>query len=456
MTRRADSTLSPAATRPAMVMLLALGLAACGPADPRFGSVSVSAAAPRASLTGHTSATGVPAIDLSPGCPGFVDATVPEHVVRLDDASAITISARSLRGPLSIAVVGPGEVRCDSDEGTGHAPHVTITQPGEYLVHVGSLSAAADLPYELTLAPASTDATGTPSGGDHRVSVTVTSDPSGATVRTPEGETLGTTPAMFVLTVPESQLGTDRHFVLEMPGHPSTEVLGHVLGDTMVIHAALTESAALAASAVAAPSAPATLASGALDVASTAAPVPIRDYRTSTLTQSVPTACTIVSMSVDVDAQHAYSQDLRITLHGPGGASATLANHTGGSRPYSPHTYAFDDARGALHVFGGTSSQGTWSIDVRDDAGEDEGTLRAFTLHFTCGDPSAAAPPPAPPPPSGVSSPPRPPRPPRPTPPGVIDPWAPRPPAPPAPPAPPSTGVFRNGQTAGRVLQPTW
>jgi len=413
--------------RSRFVLLTALALVACGPSEPRFGSVSVSAAAPRASLTGHTSASGVPAIDLSPGCPGFVDANTPEHVVRLDDASAITISARSLRGPLALAVVGPGEVRCDSDEGTGHAPHVTVTQPGEYLVYVGALEAAADLPYELTLTPATTDAAGTATTGDHRVSVTITSDPSGATVRTPDGETLGTTPAMFVLTVPESEIGGDRHFVLEMPGHPSTDVLGHLIGDTLVLHAALSD-AAVAPSVV--PSAPTALTSGTFDAASAGAPAPIRDYRTATQTQNVTTSCTIGSMSVDVDAQHAYSQDLRITLHGPSGATATLANHGGGSRPYSPHTYAFDDVRGALHVFGGTNAQGTWSIEVRDDAGEDQGALRGFTLHFTCGEASTPTPPPTVVPP--VSSTPRTPRTPRrppPTPPPVvIDPWS-RPPA---------------------------
>ena len=139
--------------RAALALATLVVLAACGPVDPRFGSVTVSATAPRATLTGHTSATGSPAIDLSAGCPGFVDTGTPEHLVRLDDASAITISARSLRGPLAIAVVGPTDVRCDSDEGTGHAPHVTITQPGEYAVHVGALEAPADLPYELSLSP---------------------------------------------------------------------------------------------------------------------------------------------------------------------------------------------------------------------------------------------------------------------------------------------------------------
>ena len=424
-------------------LALAFALAACGPSEPRFGSVSVSAAAPRASLTGHTSANGVAAVDLSPGCPGFVDASTPEHVVRLDDASAITISARSLRGPLAIAVVGPGEVRCDSDEGRGHAPHVTITQPGEYLVHVGALETPADLPYDLTLAPATTDAAGTAVAGDHRVSVTITSEPSGATVRTLEGETLGTTPAMFVLTVPESQMGTDRTFVLEMAGRPSTEVMGHLLGETMVLHAALASANTPTIAVAAAPSA---LTSGTLDAASSAAPMPIRDYHTATQTLSVPTSCAVGSMSVDVDAQHAYGQDLRITLRGPTGATATLANHTGGSRPYAPHTYAFDDVRGALHAFSGTDARGDWTLEVRDDAGEDQGTLRAFTLHFTCGgvatSPSVAIAPPPSHPPIATPRPPRPRPPARPTQPGVVDPWASRPP-------PPTTAVqpppLRNG-----------
>ncbi len=426
--------------RRALFVLLALALVACGPVEPRFGSVSVSASAPRASLTGHSSATGVSAIELSPGCPGFVDADVPEHVVRLDDASAITISARSLRGPLAIAVVGPGEVRCDSDEGTGHAPHVTVTQPGEYFVHVGALESAADLPYELTLTPATTDAAGATSTGDQRVSVTITSDPSGATVHTPAGETLGTTPAMFVLTVPESEMGGERHFILEMPGHPSTDVAGRLIGETLVLHAALTETAAPTTTPTAVP----VLASGSFDAVSATSPVPVRDYRTATQTLNVPTSCTIGSLSVDVDAQHAYSQDLRIILHGPSGAAATLANHSGGSRPYAPHTYAWDDVRGALHVFGGTSAQGTWSLDVRDDAGEDEGVFRAFRLHFTCGDGSGPVPPP-------VTTPPRPPRPPRRPPPPVVG-----FPPPVTSVRPPPPTRLRNGGGAGRVLMPVY
>ena len=67
-------------------------------------------------------------------------------------------------------------------------------------------------------------------------------------------------------------------------------------------------------------------------------------------------------------------------------------------------------------------------VEVRDDAGEDEGVLRAFTLHFTCGA-AVVAPPPTVVPPVSVTPPrtPRAPRPPRP-PTTVLDPWSTRPP----------------------------
>jgi hypothetical protein len=176
----------------ALFMLVLLG---CG-AEPRFGALGVSAAAPRATLSGRTSAQASPALELSPGCPGFVDPGVPEHVLRVSDGVPFVVSASSTGGPLALAVSGQGEVRCDSDGGSGHAPHVSIDQPGEYLVYVGALAAAQELPYALAVSPSS-DAAGSggvPIAEDTRVSVTITSEPSGATVRTPEGEVLGTTP----------------------------------------------------------------------------------------------------------------------------------------------------------------------------------------------------------------------------------------------------------------------
>ena len=202
------------------IVALALALTACGSPEPRFAEVTVSAAAPSATLSGSTHGI-TPAIELSPGCPGYLDPSSPEHLVHLDDSTSVTITARSNRGPIAIAISGEGEVRCDSDSGSGHAPHVTIDQPGEYVVHVASLNEAADLPYELSIAPTGAQTPGTiatPSGDRVAVSVTITSEPSGATVRTPEGRQLGTTPAMFALQLAPEEVGQERRFVLEMPG----------------------------------------------------------------------------------------------------------------------------------------------------------------------------------------------------------------------------------------------
>jgi subtilisin-like proprotein convertase family protein len=430
------------------LLLVALALAACGPSEPRYGVVTVSATAPRASLTGHTSATGAPAIELSPGCPGFVDPGVPEHLVRLDDASAVTITARSLRGPLAIAVIGPNEVRCDSDGGTGHAPHATIDQPGEYFVHVGALEAAADLPYELTVAPAAAATDSTTTQGQ-RVSVTITSDPSGATVRTPEGQALGTTPAMFVLSVPPSEMGGERHFVLEMAGRTSTDVVGRLMGDTLVLHAAMPSAAPIVAPpVVVAPGVPS--ATGTIEASATSSQR-IEDYRVATQSLDVGTACTIARMSVDVDIHHSYIADLRVVLRSPSGTEVVLHDHGGGSRANLVTTYDWDDRRGALHTLLGQSGQGRWTMDVHDDAGADTGSFRAFTVHLTCGDPSAiAATPPVPVTPPVTPRTPRTPRILRPQPPPpVVAPWTPPPPIAPPPPTP-----LRNGGAGGVVMQP--
>ncbi len=438
-------------------LLAFAALLACGPSEPRFGVITVSATAPRASLTGHTSASGAPAIELSPGCPGFVDPGVPEHLVRLEDASAITITARSLRGPLAIAVMGPNDVRCDSDGGSGHAPHATIDQPGEYTVYVGALEAAADLPYELTVAPATAAAASATIGGQ-RVSVTITSEPSGATVRTPEGEAFGTTPAMFVLSVPASEMGGERHFVLEMAGRASTDVVGRLLGDTLVLHASMPSAAApVAALAPVAVVPGSASASGTIEATASSAQR-IEDYRVATQSLDVASACTIQSMSVDVDIHHSYIADLRLVLRSPSGTEVILHDHSGGSRANLVTTYAWDDRRGALHALLGQSAQGQWRLDVHDDAGADTGTFRSFTVHLVCGDPGAAPTAVQPPQPPRTPTPrtptPRTPRTPTPRtpPPTVLDPWSSRPPPPQTP--PPQTPL-RNGG-AGAVLTPVY
>ncbi|MCZ7685336.1 MAG: hypothetical protein M5U28_43775 [Sandaracinaceae bacterium] len=115
----------------------------------------------------------------------------------------LTIRASSDSGPVALAVARGDEVRCDSDEGAGHSPELSFTGPGDYLVYVAALRAPAELPY--TLAVASGGAAGeAPAAvsGARDVSVTITSQPSGATVRDADGRVVGTTPAMFVVSLP--------------------------------------------------------------------------------------------------------------------------------------------------------------------------------------------------------------------------------------------------------------
>ncbi|MBX7196397.1 MAG: proprotein convertase P-domain-containing protein [Sandaracinaceae bacterium] len=435
-----------------------IALAGCGSNEPRFGVLGVSAAAPHATLSGHTSAQASPALELSPGCPGFVDPATPEHLLRVTDGAPFTVSASSTGGPLAIAVAGEGEVRCDSDGGSGHTPHVAIDQPGEYLVYVGALTTAQDLPYELSVRP-SAEAAGT--GGavvaeDTRVSVTITSDPPGATVRTPEGEVLGTTPAMFVLPVPGDQVGQERRFVLEMPGHRTAEVTGRLLGGSMVLHASLLSGTDTPPPPVPPTSDPGNVAvappptTGELTVATTDAAQPVRDYSTVEQHLEVTQDCTIGRAAVVLDLQHSYVADLRVSLRAPSGTEVVLHNHQSGGRRALATTIDWDDRRGVLHALAGQNARGRWTLVVRDSVGADGGTLHTFSMRFSCGAPGTVASVT----PSTSSRPPRTygrgPRSPQ-TGTGLISPWGPATPAVPIPPTPPRTTGRSNPRGDGVV-----
>ncbi len=450
------------ATPKLLASLAALSLLACG-TEPRYGALSLSAAAPRATLSGHTSAQASAALELSPGCPGFVDPSAPEHLIRVADGVPFVVSASSPNGPLAIAVSGQGEVRCDSDGGSGHTPHVSIDQPGDYLVYVGALSAAQDLPYSLSVAPSS-DVSGTggaPVAEDTRVSVTVTSDPAGATVRTPEGEVLGTTPAMFVLPVPGDQVGQERRFVLEMPGHRTAEVTGRLLGGSMVLHASLLAATDTVAPTIdptnpgtnpgTDPGTPGT--TGDLTIATTDPVQNVRDYTTVEQHVEVPQDCTIGRAAVVLDLQHSYVADLRVALRAPSGTEVVLHNHQSGSRRSLSTTIDWDDRRGVLHALAGQNARGRWTLSVRDSVGADSGTLHTFSIRFTCGTVVASAPP------TGGSRPRTFDRTPRTTAgaqQGLISPWGIQPPATsrPATPPPPTMGRTNGGSSSDGVVNP--
>lgn len=445
------------------LVLLALALVGCGTGEPRFGVIGISQASPRATLTGRTTAQASPAMELSPGCPGYIDPRVPEHLLHVTDGVPLTVHASSPQGPLAIAVSGAGEVRCDSDQGTGHSPRVVIEAAGDYVIHVGALQSPLELPYELVVEPSADaqSAGGTTRAADTRVSVTVTSDPPGATVRTPEGELLGTTPAMFVLNVHGEDVGEERRFVLEMPGRASTEVTGRLLGGSLTLHAAMPAVGAVANNP------PPSNMPGLPPIAGTQPPsvsastsdpsAQIRDFTTVEQHAEITSDCTINGGSIDLNLQHSYVGDLRVSLRSPQGTEVVLHNHAGGSRSSLVTSFDWDARRGVLHPLAGENARGRWSLIVRDSVGADTGTLNSFAVHFTCGTSAPTARTPTTTRPSGETAVPGSQR--RRTPDGVVNPWTTphawtTPQAQPAPPQPPPRRI--NGPATPSGVTDPW
>lgn len=224
-----------------VITLTMFALTACSEEPPRFGEATLSSAAPRATLTGTTWGQ-APALELAPGCPGYLDPDVPAHAVHVRETLEVRIRATSDAGPLALAVARGDEVRCDSDDGTGHAPELTLTGEGTYLVYVASLRAPAELPYTLSVsAGGEPDVPADAADGTRDVTVTITSQPSGATVREPGGSVVGTTPAMFVVPVGAGD-SIERSWVLELEDHETTTVTGRLITDAVVLHAQLSPS----------------------------------------------------------------------------------------------------------------------------------------------------------------------------------------------------------------------
>ncbi len=228
-------------------MLARVGMAAlavgCGaPSAPRYGELAVSADAPRATLSGRTHAV-AGAEGLSPGCPGFLDPDVPEHVLHLASGGPFTLTARSTEGPLALAVAGHGEVRCDSDEGAGHAPHVTLEHAGDYAVHVAALASNGAFAYALSVTPGAGPSEAV-DAATATAALTVLSNPPGAAVLDADGTLLGTTPAMFALSLGPGQIGRPATFTLRREGHADTQVQTTLNAGAVVLHAVLQPAAA--------------------------------------------------------------------------------------------------------------------------------------------------------------------------------------------------------------------
>jgi subtilisin-like proprotein convertase family protein len=352
--------------------ILGLALSACGDDGPRFGTIVVTEGARDAVLSGVTNPT-TAALEIAPGCAGYVDLGAPEHVIDVRVTEKLGLSARSERGPVVLLVEGDDGVVCDSDENTGHVPHVQLTAAGRYRVRVGSLASTEALPYELVVARDSKEAHGAGSTVNASVSVTVTSSPSGAVVKTLGGQVLGTTPAMFV--VPGARPGdiNPYTFVVEHTGFVPAQIAGVPQNGEIVLNATLT-------------------AAGPRVVAVRAnTPQQIRDFATVSQALRVEEQCSISDMEVAVEIQHSYVADLVIELRGPAGQTATIHRFAGGARRNLSRTYAMSNNRTLERAFESTEGQGEWTMTVRDNAEADTGTFDAFEVRLTCAPPTQAS-----------------------------------------------------------------
>ncbi len=113
-------------------------------------------------------------------------------------------------------------------------------------------------------------------------------------------------------------------------------------------------------------------------------PRPIGDNQTIVSTLDVPDNVCIADLNVEIDIQHSYIGDLRVTLTSARGTPVTLHDRSGGSTNDLILTYDDEgqapDGPGALADVIGESAMGRWTLSVSDMAGGDTGTLRAWAL----------------------------------------------------------------------------
>lgn len=109
---------------------------------------------------------------------------------------------------------------------------------------------------------------------------------------------------------------------------------------------------------------------------------PIPDLQTVTFTLEVPDATPVEALTTGIDLRHTYIGDLVITLTPPaatGVGPITLHQRAGGSRNNLRKTYDATSTP-ALAGFAGKNCKGNWTLEIRDAAALDSGTLVSFSL----------------------------------------------------------------------------
>ncbi len=130
---------------------------------------------------------------------------------------------------------------------------------------------------------------------------------------------------------------------------------------------------------------------------STNVPLPITDNTTITSIINVPNAGVLLDVDLRLNITHTWVGDLTGVLIGPNGTRVTLFDRIGANGDNYTNTLFDDDAANSINsgsapyagtfrpsqpfsVFNGINPAGTWTLEIRDSANQDQGTLNSWSL----------------------------------------------------------------------------
>jgi hypothetical protein len=176
-----------------VAMITGLGLAFAGESEPSTDEPTTTGFP--VNFSGETKVERY-AEELGLGCTGFTS-VAPSEVVTLVRETDLEVSATSEDGPIAVGVVGSdGRARCSPNPSTQAILQATLG-PGRHEIYVLSAGERTTRSFDATVQA-------TEAGKQERrdaqrlLSVSVTSEPLGAEVIGPDGESIGLTPTMFV------------------------------------------------------------------------------------------------------------------------------------------------------------------------------------------------------------------------------------------------------------------
>lgn len=328
-------------------------LTGCTSQTPYFGEVNL--VEPAAQLRGQTHPISA-AAEMVPGCSGFADPGRAEHILFINGSGNAVIKVRSLEGRLSLVAIREGaqsEVLCDTDDDQGHEPTLTIPRGQRVHIHVASPIQNRALSYDLSVLSAEANATDTAS-----VSVTVLSEPAGATVRSPEGEELGTTPLMFrwsrtdarELTFNVDHNGESR----QVTGIPDSEGVLRLTADFTAAGFWAENNLSFVAT------------------------------RQANVGHAFDNMCPMGRVEIDLDLRAAVASGVRIALDGPGNRPPVILYEAADERGGLHEIRLSSETSALFQQWIGQSAEGEWRLTASANESSDELRVAAFQMRYHC------------------------------------------------------------------------